>query len=67
MGEVVMANQQENYTNYKLASAEERYLHLLKHRPELMNRVPQYQLASYLGIQPELLSRIRKRLSKNQH
>jgi len=31
-------------------------------RPGLMERVPQYQLASYLGIKPESLCRIRKRI-----
>lgn len=44
------------------SSPEERYLNLLKTRPELLNRVPQYQLASYLGMKPESLSRIRGRL-----
>lgn len=43
---------------------EQRYLQLLEKRPELVHRVPQYHLASYLGIQPETLSRIRKRLSQ---
>jgi hypothetical protein len=33
-------------------------------RPDLLDRVPQYQLASYLGIKPESLSRIRKRIMK---
>lgn len=41
---------------------EDRYLDLLKNRPELINRVPQYHLASYLGVSPETLSRIRKRI-----
>lgn len=45
-------------------SPEERYLQLLDSRPDLANRVPQYHLASYLGIKPETLSRIRKRLSR---
>lgn len=44
-------------------SAEERYLKLLHSRPDIFQRVPQYYIASYLGIQPESLSRIRKRLS----
>lgn len=46
------------------SSPEQRYLNLLENRPGLMNRVPQYQLASYLGMKPESLSRIRKRISK---
>ena len=44
-------------------SPEERYLDLLKNQPELLQRVPQYHLASYLGIKPESLSRIRKRVA----
>lgn len=44
-------------------SAEERYLKLLHSRPDIFQRVPQYHIASYLGVQPESLSRIRKRLS----
>lgn len=41
---------------------EERYLLLMKEYPTLINRVPLYHLASYLGVTPESLSRIRKRL-----
>jgi CRP/FNR family transcriptional regulator, anaerobic regulatory protein len=43
---------------------EERYLNLLKQRPELVEKIPQHYIASYLGIKPETLSRIRKRISK---
>jgi CRP-like cAMP-binding protein len=43
-------------------SPEERYLDLIKSRPKVIERVPQIHIASYLGIQPESLSRIRKRL-----
>lgn len=42
---------------------EARYLKLLSDRPDLIKRVPQYHLASYLGIKPETLSRIRKKIS----
>jgi CRP-like cAMP-binding protein len=41
------------------ASAEERYINFIKKYPGLPQRVPQYQIASYLGITPEALSRIR--------
>ena len=41
---------------------EQRYLRLLEKRPDLLNRVAQYHIASYLGIKPETLSRIRKRI-----
>jgi len=46
------------------ASAEERYLRFLATYPSIVRRVPQTMLASYLGITPETLSRIRKTLSK---
>ncbi len=43
---------------------EERYLNMIEKKPDLLQRIPQYQIASYLGVKPESLSRIRKRLSK---
>ncbi len=57
---------QERLANFMTQSPEERYLHLLDTRPDLLERVPQYQLASYLGIKPESLSRIRKRISQKR-
>lgn len=54
---------QEMLSTYITTSPEERYLNLLKNRPTLLNRVPQHQIASYLGVKPESLSRIRKRIS----
>jgi len=41
---------------------EERFKALMSKRPDLIQRVPQHQLASYLGMTPESLSRIKKRL-----
>ncbi|UZR97924.1 Crp/Fnr family transcriptional regulator [Chondrinema litorale] len=55
--------QQQVLSSFIMHSPKERYLHLLQTRPELMNRVPQHQLASYLGVKPESLSRIRKRIA----
>ncbi len=46
------------------ASAEERYLEFLKVYPSIALRVPQSMLASYLGMTPETVSRIRKNLSR---
>ena len=43
-------------------TAEERYLKLLKERPKVFKRIPQHYIASYLGIKPPSLSRIRKRI-----
>lgn len=56
---------QNKLTHFITSSPEERYQHLLSHRPDLLQRVPQHQLASYLGITPESLSRIRKRILKS--
>ena len=44
------------------ASAEERYLALLERYPSIEQLVPQYQIASYLGIMPESLSRLKKQM-----
>jgi len=48
------------------ASAEERYLEFLNTYRSIATRVPQWMLASYLGISPETLSRIRKNLSRRK-
>ena len=57
------------YTNLFLSriqySPEERYLELQRHHSELMERVPQHELASYLGISEVSLSRIKTRVKKN--
>jgi len=49
-----------------LQTPEELYVNLMKERPKVLERVPQIYIASYLGIQPESLSRIRKRLSEQK-
>lgn len=41
---------------------EQRYLNLLRTEPQLLQRIPQYYLASYLGIEPESLSRLKRRI-----
>ncbi len=46
------------------ASAEERYLDFMKTYPTLFQRIPQNQIASYLGITPQSLSRIRKEMAE---
>ncbi len=45
------------------ASAAERYIQFLKTYPSIATRVPQRMLASYLGVSPETISRIRRKLS----
>lgn len=46
------------------ATAEERYLAFLETYPSIAQRVPQKMLASYLGVSPETLSRVRHKLSR---
>lgn len=60
--EKLAAKNQAAFNTFKTSSPEQRYINLLKNRPNLLQRVPQYQLASYLGITPQSLSRMRKRI-----
>ncbi len=64
MGDVWMARMQETHIDAMTRTAKERYLDLVTRRPELLQRVPQYHIASLLGIQPETLSRIRRELAR---
>jgi CRP-like cAMP-binding protein len=53
---------QQQMTENLTLTGEARYLKLLKAKPKLFQRVPQHYIASYLGISPETLSRIRKKI-----
>lgn len=50
------------FSSFVLDNPEERYEKFLVNEPELFNRVPQHIIASFLGMTPVSLSRIRKRL-----
>ena len=52
----------KKYESFLIDSAQDRYLELIKSRPILFKRIPQYMIASYIGITPEGLSRIKKRI-----
>jgi CRP-like cAMP-binding protein len=54
---------QKRITSLLGATAEERYLDFIKTYPDVLARVPQIMVASYLGITPESLSRIRRDLA----
>ncbi len=56
---------QEEFATFIASSPEERFKTLQMKRPSLIDRVPQHQLASYLGITPESLSRIKKRIHQD--
>ena len=62
MMEISLDEMQEQFGEFINFSPEERYKSLLRKRPQLIDRVPQHQLASYIGITPESLSRIKKRI-----
>lgn len=62
LSEELLAKQQIDFDSFKTSSPEQRYLNLLQKRPDLIQRVPQHQLASYLGIKPQSLSRLRARI-----
>ncbi len=47
-------------------SAEDKYLHFITTFPQLANRIPRHMLASFLGMTPESLSRIKKKLAKSK-
>jgi CRP-like cAMP-binding protein len=50
----------------KSESAEEKYLRMLKEYPQILQRVPHYDVAAYIGITPESLSRIRNKIAKGK-
>lgn len=62
-----LARSNDKLASFIINTPEERYLQLLQTRPDLVDRVPQYHLASFLGITPESLSRIRKRIMSRKH
>ncbi|ASK29477.1 cyclic nucleotide-binding protein [Chryseobacterium sp. T16E-39] len=56
-------SQKRIHANISL-SAEEKYQDFIKKNPHIINRIPQHMIASYLGVSPETLSRIRTQASK---
>ncbi len=65
LAELVFMIKEKREAELLLYSAQERYLRFLEDYPNLEKRLNQYHLASYLGITPESLSRIRSSLKKN--
>jgi len=55
---------QKIIASFVTQSAEQRYVHLLSKQGALLQRVPQQYIASYLGVSPETLSRIKARVAR---
>jgi hypothetical protein len=66
ISEELLVESQSSLDHFKNSSPDQRYENLLETRPDLVQRVPQHQLASYLGITPQSLSRLKGRLVKNK-
>ncbi|WP_164112345.1 MULTISPECIES: Crp/Fnr family transcriptional regulator [Sphingobacterium] len=62
VSEKELNKKQQQLDSFKILNPEDRYKKFLIDRPQLIQRVPQYQIASYLGITPQSLSRLRKRI-----
>ena len=62
LSEELLAKQRIDFDVFKTSSPEQRYRDLIQKRPDLIQRVPQHQLASYLGVKPQSLSRLRARI-----
>ena len=62
--ETAFIEQQNLMTSYITDKPEQRYLKLLETRPDIFQRVPQYDIATYIGVKPESLSRIRKKIQE---
>lgn len=64
ISEAMFIRKQSEQINLLTLSPTERYLKLIKERPEIVQRTPLKIIASYLGITAESLSRIRKKISR---
>lgn len=62
-GEMLFLNKIKREKSLLILTAEERYLELFTERPELIKHIPLKYIASYIGVTPQALSRIRKRIS----
>lgn len=63
IAEHVFIETAERTQSLLMKTPEERYLQLVQHQPQVLGRVPLKYIASFIGVTPEALSRIRKRIS----
>ena len=57
---------QKRVTSILSMSIEDRYLSFIEMYPNIVQRVPQHMIASYMGLTPETLSRVRKKIANSQ-
>lgn len=62
IAETLYVRKEQREISFLLQDAENRYRTMLAMFPATLAEVPQYDLASYLGIRPQSLSRLRRRL-----
>lgn len=66
IAETYLFKLREKLLSLYVDSPEERYLQMSKIEPRLLQHIPQYYLAAYLGIEPESFSRLKRRLYRKQ-
>jgi hypothetical protein len=64
IAEQFFCGKQDREISFLTKSAEERYYSLFKNQPQLIKEIPLKYIASYIGITPQALSRIRARVSE---
>jgi CRP-like cAMP-binding protein len=64
IAEAVLAAAQRRTAALVLQDAEARYRAIVTERPKILERVPKHMIAAYLGITPEALSRLRRKLAR---
>jgi CRP-like cAMP-binding protein len=66
IAEVVLAAAQRRTAALVLQDAEARYRAMIMERPKILERVPKHMIAAYIGITPEALSRLRRKLARGR-
>ena len=62
----ILVNEDDVLVDISSPKAEKRYQAFIKKMPELFNSVPLKEIAGYIGVTPQSLSRIRAGLNKNK-
>lgn len=63
IAEIILTNRQTRIESFLFEDAEKRYINFIRQNPNLLNRITITHLCSYLGIERQSLSRIRKKIN----